>query len=293
MPTKQKPVKTKIIDGRKAANEIEQKLQKEIAEFQRKPSMAVVLVGDDVASQIYVNHKKKAAEKIGMDAQIYHLSPVMTQDALIAFIEELNRNDNIDGIIVQLPLPKQFDTDAVIEAIHPDKDIDGLHYVNLGRLFVGQPNLVPCTPMACMFLLKKACSNLVGKNVVVVGRSRLVGKPLVQLLLDEQCTVTQAHSKTKKLADVCRTADVIISATGHAELIGKKYVRRGAILIDVGIVRTLSNKIVGDMIYDEMIGHAGAITPVPGGVGPMTVAMLLANVVKSYRKRNGLTDMSV
>ncbi len=293
MPIKQKPVKTKIIDGRKVAAAIEKKLQSEIAGFNRKPVMAVVLVGEDPASMIYVNHKKKAAEKVGMEAQIYHLSPVMTQDALIAFVEELNRNDTIDGIIVQLPLPKHFNADAVIEAIHPDKDIDGLHYANLGRLFIGQPNLVPCTPLACMTLLKKVCPKLVGKNVVVVGRSRLVGKPLVQLLLEEQCTVTQAHSKTKKLAEVCQAADIVISATGRASLIRKKHVKRGAILIDVGIVRTETKKIVGDMAYDEMIGHAGAITPVPGGVGPMTVAMLIANVVKSYRKRNGLLDKTV
>ncbi len=288
MQTKQKPVKTKIIDGRKAATEIQRKLQQKITGFDRKPVMAVILVGDDPASLIYVNHKKKSAEKVGIEAQIYHLSPVMTQDALIAFVQELSRNENVDGIIVQLPLPRHFDADAVIEAIDANKDIDGLHHVNLGKLFIGKPNLIPCTPLACMTLLKKTCPKLAGKNVVVVGRSRLVGKPLVPLLLEEQCTVTQAHSKTKNLADVCRSADIIISATGRAGLIRKKHVKRGAILIDVGIVRTEANKIVGDVAYDEMIGHVGAITPVPGGVGPMTVAMLLVNVVKSYCNRNGI-----
>lgn len=279
-----KTIKTKIIDGKKMAVDIEQALQKEIATFARKPGMAVILVGDNPASLIYVNHKKKAAERIGIEAQIYHLSPIMTQDALIAFIKELNENETVDGIIVQLPLPKHFDENAVIEAISPDKDIDGLHCLNMGQLFIGRPNLVPCTPLACLSLLKSVCKNRVGKNVVVVGRSRLVGKPLVQLLLDEQCTVTQAHSKTKHLSKICQNADIIVSATGHAGLISKKHVKRGAILIDVGIIRTDSKKIVGDIVFEDMIGHAKAITPVPGGVGPMTVAMLLSNVVKAYKK---------
>lgn len=282
----QKTIKTKIIDGKKAAAQIEKELAAEIKTFERKPVMAVILVGDNPASLIYVNHKKKAAEKVGMEAQIYHLSPVMTQDALIAFIKELNQNKMVDGIIVQLPLPKHFDENAVIDAIAPDKDIDGLHCVNMGRLFIGQPYLVPCTPLACLKLLKSVCPNLVGKNAVVVGRSRLVGKPLVQLLLNEQCTVTQAHSKTKHLPQVCQTADIIISATGSAGLIRKKHVKKGAILIDVGIIRTAAQKIVGDVAYDEMIGHAKAVTPVPGGVGPMTVAMLLSNVVKAYKNAN-------
>ncbi len=286
MQKKLKPLKTKIIDGRKKAAEIEAELQREIASYDKKPSMAVVLVGDDPASLIYVNHKKKAAEKVGIDAQIYHLSPVMTQDALVAFVQELNQNENIDGIIVQLPLPKQFNEDEVIEAIHPDKDIDGLTYMNMGKLFAGKPNLIPCTPQACLILLKTVLPNLSGKNAVVIGRSRLVGKPVVQLLMREQCTVTQAHSKTKKLAEVCRNADIIVSATGRAGLIQKKHAKRGSVLIDVGIVRDANKKIVGDIAFDEMIGHVKAITPVPGGVGPMTVAMLLENVVKSYRKRH-------
>ncbi len=282
--TRQKAVRTRIIDGKKMASSIERELKKEIETFERKPGMAVILVGDNPASLIYVNHKKKAAEQIGIDAQIYHLSPVMTQDALVSFIDELNHNETVDGIIVQLPLPKHFDENAVIDAISPDKDIDGLHCLNMGKLFIGHPNLVPCTPLACLALLKSVCKNMVGKNAVVVGRSRLVGKPLVQLLLDQQCTVTQAHSKTKHLSQVCQNADIIVSATGHAGLIRKKHVKRGAILIDVGIIRTATKKITGDIAYDEMIGHAKAITPVPGGVGPMTVAMLLSNVVKAYKK---------
>ncbi len=288
MVEKKEKVKTKIIDGKKMAAVLEKELSAEIQTFERKPQMAVVLVGDNPASLIYVNHKKKAAEKVGIDVAVYHLSPVMTQDALVAFVEELNRNEGVDGIIVQLPLPKHFDENAVINAISPEKDIDGLNYINMGKLFIGQPALVPCTPLACMALIKSACRNLVGKTAVVVGRSRLVGKPMVQLLLNEQCTVTQAHSKTKHLSDVCKNADIIVSATGCAGLIRKKFVKKGAILIDVGIVRTASKKITGDIAYDEMLGHAKAITPVPGGVGPMTVAMLLSNVVKAYRDANVL-----
>ena len=265
------------------AQKIEKELQQEIAGFSEQPTMAVVLVGDNPASLIYVNHKKKAAEKVGIKADIYHLSPVMTQDALISFIHELNQNPTVNGIIVQLPLPKHFSEDEVLDAIHSDKDIDGLNPLNLGNLFVGRPNMVPCTPLACMMLLKSVCSNLIGKNVVVVGRSRLVGKPVVQLLLNEQCTVTQAHSRTKNLSKLCRTADIIISATGHANLIRKTYIKEGVILIDVGIIRQADKKIVGDVAFDEVWGKAKAVTPVPGGVGPMTVAMLLHNVVKAYK----------
>lgn len=281
---RQKTLNTKIIDGKKAAKQIEAELSREIADLTKKPGLAVVLVGDNPASIIYVNHKKKAAEQIGIQAQIYHLSPVMTQDALIAFVQELNQNPAIHGIIVQLPLPKHISQDDVLDAISPEKDIDGLHYANLGHLFIGKPNLVPCTPLACLYLLKGVCKNLTGKNVVVVGRSRLVGKPLVQLLLDEQCTVTQAHSKTKNLAQLCKSADIIVSATGHAGLIRKSYVKKGAVLIDVGIIRQADKKITGDIAFDEMIGHAKAITPVPGGVGPMTVAMLMKNVLTAYKK---------
>ncbi|MBQ8557538.1 MAG: bifunctional 5,10-methylenetetrahydrofolate dehydrogenase/5,10-methenyltetrahydrofolate cyclohydrolase [Alphaproteobacteria bacterium] len=278
-------INTQIIDGKKMALQIENDLATEISTFKTKPGMAVILVGDNPASIIYVNHKKKAAEKIGINAQIFHLSPVMTQDALISFIKELNNNPEIHGIIVQLPLPKHISEDAVLDTIHPDKDIDGLHPINMGNLFIGRPNLVPCTPLACQLLLKSVCPDLVGKNAVVIGRSRLVGKPMTQLLLSEQCTVTQAHSKTVHLAEVCQNADIIISATGSAGLIQKSFVKKGAILIDVGIIRNADKKIVGDVVFEDMIGLAGAVTPVPGGVGPMTVAMLLANVVKAYKKQ--------
>lgn len=277
-------IQTKIIDGKKQAAQMQISLKNEIACLDRKPVLAVILVGDNPASLIYVNHKKKYAEGIGVQVDIYHLSPVMTQDALIAFIQELNHNKNIDGILVQLPLPIHFDEKVVLESIDPEKDVDGLHLINLGKLFIGQPDLLPCTPLACMTLIESVTRKLEGKNVVVVGRSRLVGKPLAQMLLNVDCTVTQAHSKTKNLAQVCKTADILVAATGKPNLIKKSFVKKGAILIDVGITRLENNKIVGDIAFDEMIGHAKAITPVPGGVGPMTVTMIFINLIKAYKK---------
>ncbi len=280
---KGKKINTKIINGNQTALKIEEALKKEVAALTRKPQMAVILVGDNPASLIYVTHKKKTAERIGIEAQIYHLSPVMTQDALIAFIEELNQNPAVHGIIVQLPLPKHINESCILNAINPQKDIDGLHPQNLGQLFIDQPTFIPCTPLACLTLLKSVCKNLTGKTAIVVGRSRLVGKPMAQLLLNEQCTVIQAHSKTKNLKKLCSIADIIVSATGHAGLIRKSYVKKGAVLIDVGIIRLADKKITGDMAFNEMIGHAKAITPVPGGVGPMTVMMLMKNVVSAYK----------
>lgn len=280
---REKKIKTKIINGKKTALKIEETLKKEVAAFTKKPKMAVILVGDNPAGLIYVSHKKKTAERIGIEAQIYHLSPVMTQDALIAFIQELNQNPSVHGIIVQLPLPAHINENSILNAINPEKDIDGLHPQNLGRLFIDQPRLIPCTPLACLTLLKSVCKNLTGKTAVVVGRSRLVGKPMAQLLLNEQCTVIQAHSKTKNLKKICAIADIIVSATGHAELIRKSYVKKGAVLIDVGIIRLADKKITGDIAFNEMIGHAKAVTPVPGGVGPMTVIMLMKNLISAYR----------
>lgn len=278
-------METTIIDGKKLALEYQEKLKNQIAKMKRAPSLAVILVGDDPASLIYVNHKRKVAERIGIVSELFHLSPVMTQEALIAFIQELNANDKVDGILVQLPLPKHIDADTVIEAIDPKKDADGLTSANLGHLFAGRPQLVPCTPMACVALIKTVCPNLQGKNVVVVGRSKLVGKPLSQLLLDENCTVTQAHSKTVNLKQVCRQADIIVVAVGKAGLITKSFVKKGAIIIDVGINRQKSGKIVGDVDFKKMLGHVAAITPVPGGVGPMTVTMLLKNTVQIFQTR--------
>ena len=275
-------MQTKIIDGKKMAADVRAGLKKQVATFPRAPKLAVILVGDNPASQIYVRRKMQAAEEVGIKVDLFNLSPVLTQEALIAFIEDLNKDDNVDGIIVQLPLPAHLDSYRVVETIHPDKDVDGLCHSNLGKLFTGRPGLVPCTPLACLALIQSVCPKLDGKRVVVVGRSCLVGKPVGQLLLENQCTVTQAHSHTKNLKEVCREADILVVAAGHPRLIGKEYVKKGAIVIDVGINRESSGKICGDVDFEGVSGVVKAITPVPGGVGPMTVAMLLSNVVKVY-----------
>lgn len=278
-------METQIIDGRALAGEYQEKIKAQVAKMERTPTLAVILVGNDPASEIYVRHKRQVAERVGIVSELFQLSPVMTEEALIAFIQELNANDKVDGILVQLPLPKHMNADAVIEAIDPNKDADGLTSANLGHLFVGKPNLVPCTPMACMALIKTVCPVLQGKNVVIVGRSKLVGKPLSQLLLDENCTVTQAHSKTLNLKKVCREADILIVAVGKPNLITKSFVKKGAVIIDVGINRLRNKKIVGDVEFQKMLGHVDAITPVPGGVGPMTVTMLLQNTLQISQKR--------
>lgn len=278
-------METQIIDGKALAIEYQEKIKTQVAKMKRTPTLAVILVGNDPASEIYVRHKRQVAERVGIISELFQLSPITTEEALIAFIQELNANDKVDGILVQLPLPKHINADAVIEAIDPNKDADGLTSANLGHLFVGTPNLVPCTPMACLALIKTVCPVLQGKNVVIVGRSKLVGKPLSQLLLDENCTVTQAHSKTVNLKKVCREADILIVAVGKPNLITKSFVKKGTIIIDVGINRLKNKKIVGDVEFDKMIGHVSAITPVPGGVGPMTVTMLLQNTVQIAQKR--------
>lgn len=278
-------IETHLIDGKALAEKYQQKMKAKVAKMERAPSLAVVLVGDDPASLIYVKHKRKCAEKVGIRSQLFHLSPIITQEALEAFITDLNISAEIDGILVQLPLPKHLDTDAVLETIAPAKDADGLTSINLGKLFAGKPDLIPCTPIACMALLKTVCNDLTGKNAVIVGRSILVGKPLSQLLLDENCTVTQAHSKTVNLKKICRSADILVVAVGKSKLITKSFVKPGAIIIDVGINRLPNGKIAGDVDFKRMQGHASAITPVPGGVGPMTVTMLLNNTLNIYQKK--------
>lgn len=277
---------THIIDGKALALEIQDNLLRRVSQFSRAPKLAVILVGDDSASHIYVRNKAKAAEKVGIATELFYLSPVLTQDALIAFIHDLNHNPNIDGILVQLPLPKHIDSDAVIESIDPNKDVDGLCTRNLGRLFIGKPGIIPCTPKACMALIYKACPNPDGLNAVIIGRSRLVGKPLAQLLLAAQCTVTQAHTHTRNLAALCQTADILVVAAGKPDLIKRDFIKPGAIVIDVGINRNEDGKLQGDVSFDAVNGIAGAVTPVPGGVGPMTVTMLLENIVDIYEKEN-------
>lgn len=276
---------TQIIDGKKIAAEMRAQLKTVIQTLPKKPHLAVILVGDNPASVLYVNHKVKAAEEIGVFVEVHQLSPVMTNDALISFIHDLNKDEDVDGILVQLPLPAHLKSDLILQEIDPQKDIDGLHYVNLGKLFVGQPGILPCTPQACLALIKSVCPDLEGLNAVVVGRSNLVGRPLAQLLLDENCTVTQAHSKTKNLAQITASADILVSATGQAHLIKREYVKEGAVVIDVGISRLPDGKLSGDVDFQNVLGKAGFITPVPGGVGPMTIAMIFQNIVQIVQKK--------
>lgn len=273
-----------IIDGKKMSSKIQEELKNTIATLEKKPKLVVILVGDNPASLIYVGHKKKVGEKIGADTEVFQLSPVMTEDALISFIEELNQNPEIDGILVQLPLPKHFNENKVLSALSPDKDVDGLHPKNLGDLFINDTNLKPCTPLACMELIQSVCPEIEGKTALIIGRSRLVGKPLAQMLLAKNATVIQAHSKTKNMKELCGIADILIAATGKPHLIDPSFVKKGSIVIDVGITRLDDNKITGDLDFEEIKNIAGAITPVPGGVGPMTVTMLFVNLLNAYKK---------
>ena len=252
-----------------------------------KAGLAVVIVGEDPASQLYVRNKGETTLKAGMRSDTHRLTEDTTQDQLLDLIAQLNADDGIHGILVQLPLPAHIDSNAVLDAISPDKDVDGFHVVNAGRLAVGQDGLVPCTPLGCLMLLKDQLGDLSGLNAVIVGRSNIVGKPMAQLLLGESCTVTIAHSRTKDLPTLCRTADILVAAVGRPEMIKGDWIKPGATVIDVGINRVPSKdpvkaaegktRVVGDVAFDEAAQVAGKITPVPGGVGPMTIACLLAN----------------
>ena len=249
------------------------------------PGLAVVLVGDDPASQVYVRSKARATEAAGMRSFQHLLATETSEAALLATVERLNRDDAVDGILVQLPLPRAIDSARVLAALDPAKDVDGFHPLNVGRLALGQPTLVPCTPRGCLHLLREVGEPIAGKHAVVVGRSNIVGKPVAQLLLRESCTVTVAHSRTRDLAAICRLGDIVIAAVGHPEMIGAGHIRPGATVIDVGINR-LRERLVGDVDYAAVAAVAGAITPVPGGVGPMTVACLLENTLDAALARS-------
>ena len=281
-------MKTIWIDGKKMAKETMDALRLRIDHLQRIPQLDVVWVGNNPASEIYVQHKKQAGESLGIKVKVHHLSETTTQDELYSLVDRLNQDDCIDGIMIQMPLPKHIDQNAVLDMVAPGKDVDGLTTVNLGRLICGLPSLVACTPQACMRLIQSVVPNLTGKNALVVGRSRLVGKPMFHLLLSQHCTVTQAHTKTEGLSNLCRQADIIVVATGHAGLIGGDDIKVGAVVIDVGISRQADGSIKGDVRSDEIDGVAYAATPVPGGVGPMTVAMLMENTVKAAELHQGI-----
>lgn len=267
------------LDGRLLAAQIYEQLKAEISELSRPPHLAVILVGENPASVMYVNMKKKVAEQIGIRITVHNFPDSVSTETLIQFINDLNNDPSVDGILAQQPLPKQVDTNAVIEAVLPQKDVDGLTSRNQGGLMTGYPTLLPCTPLGCLRLIHQARTDLSGLNAVVVGRSRLVGRPMAQLLLNENCTVAQAHSYTQNLKDICLQADILVSATGVPGLIKGDFVKEGAIVIDVGISKTKEGHVAGDVDAESVLGRAGWLTPVPGGVGPMTVAMIMSNMV--------------
>ena len=273
----------KIIDGKKIAEEIKQELKKDISALAKKgiiPALAVVLVGEDNASQIYVKNKERVAKELGINSQIIKLGDKTSQEELEKIIKKLNQDKNIHGILVQLPLPAQLDEKRIINLIDPAKDVDCFHPENIGKMFIGNARFLPCTPAGIIELLKKSQIKISGEKITIVGRSNIVGKPLALMLLNENATVTICHSKTKNLKAETLQADILISAVGKAGLITADMVKKGATVIDVGINRNAEGKLVGDVDFKEVSKIASAITPVPGGVGPMTVAMLMKNVVK-------------
>ncbi len=278
-----------IIDGKKTAAELREKLKKEISElkstYKTVPGLTVILVGEDPASKIYVKNKEKFAKEVGLNSEVIKYPADLEEKVLLDKIQELNKNKKVSGILVQLPLPKHIDKRKVIETIDYRKDVDGFHPINVGNLSSGYDSSVPCTPLGCSLLLKKVEKNLSGKSAVVIGRSNLNGKPMTQLLLKENCTVTVTHSKTKDLKAECLRADIIIAAVGIPKLVKGDWVKKGAIVIDVGINKTDSG-IAGDVDFDQVLKVAKAITPVPGGVGPMTIACLLKNTVECFKKSN-------
>jgi len=277
-----------IIDGKKEAEIIRNEIKKEISDLKKKsgktPSLTVILIGDFAPSLIYVKNKEKSAKEVGINSEIIRYPKNVSEKDILEKIEELNKNDEISGILVQLPLPSQISKEKIINAINPSKDVDGFNPINVGNLSSGYDSIVPCTPLGCLLLIKKIESNLAGKHAVIIGRSNLNGKPMAQLLLKENCTVTIVHSKTNNLKNECLKADILVAAVGVPNLIKKDWVKKNAIVIDVGINK-VGEKIVGDVSFDELKDNVKAITPVPGGVGPMTIACLLKNTLSCFKAR--------
>lgn len=282
--------KAKIIDGKAVAKRVRQRVASEVSSFKKEhgysPSLATVIVGEDPASAIYVKRKKEACEEVGIGSIGHELPGSTTQDELLELVGRLNEDDSVHGILVQLPLPEQIDSSVVLDKLRPDKDVDGLTTENAGRLLQGKDGLVPCTPLGVIELLKDSGVEIEGSEAVIVGRSNLVGKPLISLLLAENATVTVCHSRTRDLESVCKRADILVAAAGSPGLVGGSGVKPGSVVVDVGMNRT-EQGLAGDVVFDEAEMAAGAITPVPGGVGPMTIAMLLENTVKAARMLAG------
>ena len=290
----------KTIDGKAAAAELRKRVAKQVSELRAnydvQPGLAAILVGDDPASQVYIRNKERQTEEVGMASVGRRLPAETSEGGLLSIIEELNHDPTVHGILVQLPLPKQIKSEAVISAISAEKDVDGFHPMNVAALSNGKDGLVPCTPMGCTMLLKDQIGDLTGKEALIIGRSNIVGKPMAQLLLAENCTVTIAHSRTRDLDQKCRNADIVVAAVGIPKLVKGDWIKPGATLIDVGINRvskndgTTSYRLVGDIDYEEAVQAAGAITPVPGGVGPMTIACLLQNTLAACKRQTILRN---
>lgn len=291
---------TQIINGKEIAQNLRDSLKEEITELKNKfnkvPGLAVVQVGNVAASSVYVKAKTKSANEVGIEIIDHHLDESTTQVQLLELINKLNNQENVNGILVQLPLPKHMHEQTILDSIHPDKDADGFHPLNVGKLSIASHNdenlLIPCTPYGCLLMLKGLDIELSGKNAVVIGRSNIVGKPMAQLLIKESCTVTIAHSRTKNLPDVCKDADILVAAVGRPEMVKGDWIKKGAIVIDVGINRIekemdgeIKNKLVGDVNYKQAEKIASAITPVPGGVGPMTIVCLLRNTTIAFKNK--------
>ena len=293
----------KIINGKEIAQNLRNSIKKEILELKKNynevPGLAVVQVGNVAASSVYVKAKTKSAHEVGIEVIDHHVDENISQEDLLKLIDKLNNQNNVNSILVQLPLPKHIDEQIILDSIDPNKDADGFHPLNVGKLSIANSNdenlLIPCTPYGCLLMLKGLEIDLIGKNAIVIGRSNIVGKPMAQLLIKESCTVTVAHSKTKDLSEVCKQADIIVAAVGIPKMIKGEWVKKGAIIIDVGINRIeteingeIKNKLVGDVDYDEAEKFASAITPVPGGVGPMTIACLLRNTSIAFKNSKKL-----
>lgn len=281
----------KILDGKQIAKDYRQGLQNQVEALKEKgftPKLSVILVGNDGASQSYVRSKKKAAEKVGMISEIVHLEETATEEEVLNELNRLNNDDSVSGILVQVPLPKQVSEQKILEAINPDKDVDGFHPINIGKLYIDEQTFVPCTPLGIMEILKHADIDLEGKNAVVIGRSHIVGQPVSKLLLQKNASVTILHSRSKDMASYLKDADVIVSAVGKPGLVTKDVVKEGAVIIDVGNTPDEDGKLKGDVDYDAVKEIAGAITPVPGGVGPLTITMVLNNTLLAEKMRRGI-----
>ncbi|MDB4860146.1 bifunctional methylenetetrahydrofolate dehydrogenase/methenyltetrahydrofolate cyclohydrolase FolD [Alphaproteobacteria bacterium] len=292
---------SKIINGREIAQDLRNKLKQEIIDLKNKtgsvPGLAVVQVGNVAASSVYVKAKTKSATEVGIEVIDHHLPEETAEAELLKIVASLNNQNNVNGILVQLPLPKHINEQLILDSIHPNKDADGFHPLNVGKLSIASDNdenlLIPCTPYGCLIMLKSLGVDLSGKNAIVIGRSNIVGKPMAQLLLKESCTVTIAHSRTKNIEEICKNADIVIAAVGRPKMVKGDWIKKGAVVIDVGINRItievegeIKNKLVGDVDFNEVSKNTSAITPVPGGVGPMTIACLLRNTTIAFKNTN-------